>query len=54
MQLAFLAPDLVDGILNSRLTARQGVVELTASEIPLSWEKQRKLFVPISLKRGPS
>jgi hypothetical protein len=30
------------------LTARQGVVELTASEIPLSWRKQRELFVPIA------
>jgi DNA invertase Pin-like site-specific DNA recombinase len=48
MQLAFLAPDLIDGIIHNRLTARQGVVELTASEIPLSWRKQRELFVPIA------
>lgn len=45
MQLAFLAPDLIEGIINDRLTAREGVVELTASDIPLSWQKQRELFI---------
>jgi DNA invertase Pin-like site-specific DNA recombinase len=45
MQLAFLAPDLIEGIISDRLAAREGVVGLTASDIPLSWQKQRELFV---------
>ena len=45
MQLAFLAPDLIEGIISYRLKAREGVVELTASDITLSWQKQRELFV---------
>jgi hypothetical protein len=44
MQLAFLAPELIDGIINGRVGAWQGVVEMTSSEIPLSWQEQRKLF----------
>jgi DNA invertase Pin-like site-specific DNA recombinase len=44
-QLAFLAPDLIEGIIGGRLTAREGLVKLTASDLPLSWRMQRELFV---------
>lgn len=48
MQLAFLAPDLVDGILAGRIRANKGVVELTDLDIPLSWSEQRRLFIDSS------
>jgi hypothetical protein len=35
MQLAFLAPDLIEGIIANRLAAAKGVVDLTAVDIPL-------------------
>lgn len=48
MQLAFLAPDLIEGIVGNRLMAAKGVVELTALDIPMCWAQQRRLFVPVS------
>jgi site-specific DNA recombinase len=44
MQLAFLAPDLIEGIINHRLIASKGIVQLTDLDLPMSWRKQRALF----------
>ncbi|GEP61652.1 recombinase family protein [Reyranella soli] len=46
MQLAFLAPDLVEAIVSHRLIAKTGVVQLTDLSIPMNWQKQRMLFAP--------
>ena len=46
MQLAFLAPDLVEAIVSHRLIAKTGVVQLTDSSIPMNWQEQRTLFRP--------
>jgi site-specific DNA recombinase len=41
MQLAFLAPPLVDAFLDGRLRLRGGVVELVNDSLPVSWQQQR-------------
>jgi hypothetical protein len=40
MQLAFLAPPLVEAFLDGRRRLRGGVVELLNDSLPLSWEQQ--------------
>jgi hypothetical protein len=40
MQLAFLAPALVEAFLNGRRRLRGGVVELLTDSLPLSWQQQ--------------
>jgi site-specific DNA recombinase len=40
MQLAFLAPPLVEAFLNGRRRLRGGVVELLNDSLPLSWQQQ--------------
>jgi site-specific DNA recombinase len=41
MQLAFLAPPLVEAFLDGRRRLRGGVVELLDGRLPLSWQQQR-------------
>lgn len=41
MQLAFLAPTLVEAFLDGRRQLRGGLVELLNDGLPLSWEQQR-------------
>lgn len=41
MQLAFLAPSLVEAFLNGRRRLRGGVVELLTGKLPLGWRQQR-------------
>ena len=40
MQLAFLAPPLVEAFLDGRRRLRGGVVELLNDSLPLSWQQQ--------------
>jgi hypothetical protein len=40
MQLAFLAPPLVEAFLDGRQRLRGGVVELLNDRLPLSWQQQ--------------
>jgi hypothetical protein len=40
MQLAFLAPPLVEAFLDGRRRLRGGVVELLKGSLPLSWQQQ--------------
>jgi DNA invertase Pin-like site-specific DNA recombinase len=40
MQLAFLAPPLVESLLDGRRRLRGGVVELLTDSLPLSWQQQ--------------
>ena len=40
MQLAFLAPPLVEALLDGRRRLRGGVVELLNDSLPLSWQQQ--------------
>jgi hypothetical protein len=40
MQLAFLAPPLVEAFLDGRRRLRGGVVELLNDRLPLSWQQQ--------------
>lgn len=40
MQLAFLAPPLVEAFLDGRRRLRGGVVELLSGSLPLSWQQQ--------------
>jgi site-specific DNA recombinase len=46
MQLAFLAPDVVEAIIDNRRTLCDGVVKLTTSHLPLSWHRQLALLSP--------
>ena len=41
MQLAFLAPPLVEAFLDGRRRLRGGVVELLNGSLPLSWQRQQ-------------
>jgi hypothetical protein len=41
MQLALLAPPLVEALLDGRRRLRGGVVELLNGSLPLSWQQQR-------------
>jgi site-specific DNA recombinase len=43
MQLAFLAPPLVEAFLDGRRRLRGGVVELLNDNLPLSWQQQHAL-----------
>jgi DNA invertase Pin-like site-specific DNA recombinase len=43
MQLAFLAPPLVEAFLDGRRRLRGGVVELLNDSLPLSWQQQHAL-----------
>jgi site-specific DNA recombinase len=43
MQLAFLAPPLVEALLDGRRRLRGGVVELLKESLPLSWQQQHAL-----------
>jgi site-specific DNA recombinase len=43
MQLAFLAPPLVEAFLDGRRRLRGGVVELLSDSLPLSWQQQHAL-----------
>jgi site-specific DNA recombinase len=44
MPLAFLAPDLVEQILDGRHPARLSLHRLLAANLPLTWQEQRTLF----------
>ncbi len=44
MPLAFLAPDLVEAILDGRQPARLSLISLIKTTIPLRWNEQRALF----------
>jgi len=46
MQLAFLAPDLVEALFSDQNTLCGGVVELTSKRLPLSWHKQIAMLKP--------
>ena len=48
MQLAFLALDLIDALVDNRNTFCRGVVDLTSQRLPLSWHRQIALLNPIS------
>jgi len=40
MQLAFLAPRLVEAFLDGRRRLRGGLVKLLSANLPLSWQQQ--------------
>jgi hypothetical protein len=42
MQLAFLAPPLVEALLDGRRRLHGGVVELLNGSLPLSWQQQHE------------
>lgn len=44
MQLAFLAPELVEALVKDRNTFCKGVVDLTSQRLPLSWYRQLSLL----------
>ena len=44
MPLAFLAPDLVEAILDGRQPPRLSLINLIKTTIPLRWSEQRALF----------
>ena len=44
MPLAFLAPDLVEAILDGRQPPRLSLISLIKTTIPLRWSEQRTLF----------
>ncbi|HLB06360.1 MAG TPA: hypothetical protein VJN41_01580, partial [Alphaproteobacteria bacterium] len=44
VRLAFLAPHIVEAILDGRQPRRVTVTRLFATELPLSWRQQRKLL----------
>jgi site-specific DNA recombinase len=44
MQLAFLAPDLIEEIVSGRLVPDMGLVKLTSLNIPMCWRRQRRLL----------
>lgn len=46
MQLAFLAPDLINAIADNQETSCGGVVNLTSQRLPLSWHQQIMLLKP--------
>ena len=46
MQLAFLAPDVVEAVIENRETLCEGVIKLTTSRLPLSWHRQLSLLGP--------
>lgn len=46
MQLAFLAPELVEALVENRRTFCKGVVDLTSQRLPLSWYQQLTLLKP--------
>jgi hypothetical protein len=44
MPLAWLAPDLVEDILDGRQPARLTLSKLIKRQLPMDWEAQRALF----------
>lgn len=44
MQLAFLAPELVEALVENQTTFCKGVVDLTSQRLPLSWYQQLSLL----------
>lgn len=46
LQLAFLAPAIVEALLENRTTFCDGVVKLTSRRLPLSWFQQMTLLRP--------
>jgi hypothetical protein len=42
--LAYLAPDIMEAILDGRQPATLELQHLTNREIPLDWAEQRKLY----------
>ncbi len=44
MQLAFLAPDLIEALVSNQSTLCGGVVDLTSRRLPLSWHKQIEML----------
>jgi hypothetical protein len=44
MQLAFLAPELVEALIKDQSTFCRGVVDLTSQRLPLSWYQQLSLL----------
>ncbi len=45
MQAAFLAPELVEGILGGDKRIGGGITALLANKLPASWDEQRRLFL---------
>lgn len=52
LQLAFLAPAIVEALLENRATFCGGVVKLTSRRLPLSWYQQMTLLAPHDERRG--
>ena len=50
LPLAFLAPDLVGGILSGRQPRAVSLKALMAQKIPLNWDEQRVLFSTIGAR----
>ncbi|MCH7959900.1 MAG: hypothetical protein IID08_07205 [Candidatus Hydrogenedentes bacterium] len=44
LPLAFLAPDIVDEILDGRQPAMLTLEDLTKTKLPLNWEQQRTIY----------
>lgn len=47
-QLAFLAPDIQDQILDGRQPRRLGLTELIKHPLPVCWDEQRRLIAEFS------
>jgi site-specific DNA recombinase len=54
MQLAFVAPSLVESLLSNQDAFRGGVVALTSLRLPLSWHKQIEMLKAHSAGMAPS
>jgi hypothetical protein len=52
MPLAFLAPDLIEQILDGRQPARLSLNRLVAANLPLTWQEQRTLFSKSARERS--
>jgi hypothetical protein len=44
LPLAFLAPDLIEAIIDGRQPARLSLISLINATLPMRWDEQRALF----------
>ena len=44
LPLAFLAPDLIEAIIDGRQPARLSLISLINARLPMRWDEQRALF----------